>query len=138
MQNFIDFLKEEIDTSTKALNSYYDQVAKYSQKAQDAHADRDNTKVRISVVNHLNKAVEKVEYEEASLHIYTMTLKNLEKHIEEGTEDNFVGTLLTSLSREIGENNFGNSKLSQKDKAYANANFYMFKKIIPFVGYAGN
>ena len=62
----------------------------------------------------------------------------LEKHIEEGTVDDFVGTLLTSLSREIGENNFGNSKLSQKDKAYANANFYMFKKIIPFVGYAGN
>ncbi|APE04159.1 hypothetical protein BM526_19515 (plasmid) [Alteromonas mediterranea] len=138
MQNFIDFLKEEIDTSTKALNSYYDQIEKYAQKAQDAHADRDNTKVRISVVNHLTKAVENVEYEEATLHIYTMTLKNLETHIEENTIDDFVETLLKSLSREIGENNFGNNKLSQKDKAYAEANFYMFKKIIPYVGYAGN
>lgn len=138
MQNFIDFLKEEIDTSTKALNSYYDQIEKYAQKAQDAHADRENTKVRISVVNHLNKAVENVEYEEATLHIYTMTLTRLEKHIEEGTVDDFVETLLKSLSREIGENNFGNNKLSQKDKAYAEANFYMFKKIIPYVGYAGN
>lgn len=138
MQNFIDFLKEEIDTSTKALNSYYDQIEKYAQKAQDAHADRENTKVRISVVNHLNKAVGNVEYEEATLHIYTMTLTRLEKHIEEGTVDDFVETLLKSLSREIGENNFGNNKLSQKDKAYAEANFYMFKKIIPYVGYAGN
>ncbi len=138
MQNFIDFLKEEIDTSTKALNSYYDQIEKYAQKAPDAHADRENTKVRISVVNHLNKAVENVEYEEATLHIYTMTLTRLEKHIEEGTIDDFVEMLLKSLSREIGENNFGNNKLSQKDKAYAEANFYMFKKIIPYVGYAGN
>lgn len=138
MQNFIDFLKEEIDTSTKALNSYYDQIEKYAQKAQDAHADRENKKVRISVVNHLNKAVENVEYEEATLHIYTMTLTRLEKHKEEGTIDDFVETLLRSLSREIGENNFGNNKLSQKDKAYAEANFYMFKKIIPYVGYAGN
>jgi hypothetical protein len=94
--------------------------------------------VRISVVNHLNKAVGNVEYEEATLHIYTMTLTRLEKHIEEGTVDDFVETLLKSLSREIGENNFGNNKLSQKDKAYAEANFYMFKKIIPYVGYAGN
>ena len=138
MQDFIDFLKEEINTATGALNAYYDQIADFSQTAQQAYENKDSVKVRMKVVSQLNKAVADAEYEEATLNIYTVTLSRLEAHIKNNTVDDFIETLLKSLSREIGSKKFSDNQLSQKDRAYADANFSMFKNIIPYVGYAGN
>ena len=137
LQDFADFLQEEIETTKRAINYRYGQIAGYSKKVQEAHADREKASISFRVICELNNATIEVEYEEATLNIYTRTQKKLLEHKKEGTMDEFITTLLHSLEREIRSDSFGNKKLSPRDKAYADANRNMFRLVIPMIGYKG-